>query len=155
MVRRGRAVNATAPGPRFTKPGYVEEKYRFNKMLFKLWKELEKEGVGQAFIHDAFRAERRGPVPKNLVPDSQALEKKGLVKMRWGGKDVAKSYRWDLTAEGWRLAKQLYEWTPEVMRDAVAKTKEDLFLLDSTQMKHKIHKEYPEYRKVYTEKDEE
>src|SRR2546425_31687 len=70
-----------APGPRFTENGYIEEKYRFNKMLFKLWKELDKEGLGQSFLHDGFRADRRGPVPENLGEDSKALEAKGLVKM--------------------------------------------------------------------------
>ncbi len=144
-----------APGPRFTKPGYVEEKYRFNKMLFTLWKELEIEGMGQSFLHDGFRAERRGPVPENLVNDSASLEKKGLVKMRWGGRATKTSYRWDLTAEGWDRAKQLYDLTPEVMREAVLKAKGELFLLDSTQMKHKIHQAYPEYKKGYQEIDAE
>lgn len=144
-----------APGPRFTEPGYIEEKYRFNKMLFKFWKELETKGFGQAFIHDAFKAEKRGPVPENLIPDSKSLEKKGLVKVRWGGRVVARSYKWELTDKGRTLAGQLFGLTPGVVQEAVTRTKADLFLLDSTQLMHKIHEEYPEYRKVYAQKDEE
>jgi hypothetical protein len=144
-----------APGPRFTEPGYVEEKYRFNKLLFSVWKELEKEGLGQSFLHDSFRAERRGPVPDNLETDSKSLETKGFTKVRWGGKKAKTSFRWDLTAEGWNRAKQLYNQTPQAMRDAVSRAKNGLFLLDSTQMMHKIHELYPEYKKAYRERDEE
>ncbi|HYT00099.1 MAG TPA: hypothetical protein VEO20_05480 [Thermoplasmata archaeon] len=144
-----------AQGPRFTETGYVEEKYRFNKMLFSVWKELEKEGLGQSFLHDSFRAESRGPVPDNLETDSKSLESKGLTKVRWGGKAAKTSFRWDLTTEGWNRSKQLYNLTPQAMRDAVSKAKEELFLLDSTQMMHKIHELYPEYKKAYREKDEE
>ncbi len=145
----------SAPGPRFTEPGFVEEKYRFNKMLFSVWKELEKAGFGQSFLHDSFRADRRGPVPENLENDSKSLEQKGLTRVRWGGRAVKTSYRWDLTKEGWERAKALYDLTPQAMRDAVSKAKEGLFLLDSTQMMHKIHELYPEYKKAYREKDEE
>lgn len=144
-----------APGPRFTESGYIEEKYRFNKMLFKLWKELDNEGLGQSFLHDGFRADRRGPVPENLGEDSASLETKGLVKMRWGGKTAKTSYRWDLTPEGHELARQLFELTPQAMRDAVSKTKAELFLLDSTQLKHKIHDEFPEYKRRYAVEDKE
>lgn len=144
-----------APGPRFTKPGYVEEKYRFNKMLFYLWARLNEKGFGEALTHDEFESKKRGPVPKHLKDYSRSLEEKGLVKMRWGGKKVARSYRWDLTKKGQKKADILWRKTPEVFRRNIMQVKEELLLIDTTQLMHKVHEEYPEYKAGYRYEDKE
>lgn len=144
-----------APGPRFTKRGYVDEKYRFNKMLFYLWMRLVENGFGKSLIHDSFESEKRGPVPLHLKENSSLLEKKGLVKMQWGGKKEKKPYKWELTEKGHEIAETLWNKTPNIYKQKVTEVKRALFLIDRTELMHKVHAEYPEYKKVYTKEDDE
>ena len=56
-------------------------------MLFYQWKELEKAGFGEALVYDEFEPADRGPVPKNIKTDLDALSKNGLVETKtthWG-----------------------------------------------------------------------
>jgi hypothetical protein len=55
----------------------IKEKYKFNKMLFYFWKNLEKQGFGDSYIIDEFVSGRAGPIPKNLKESMIRLEKKG------------------------------------------------------------------------------
>lgn len=144
-----------APGPRFTKKGYIEQKYRFNKMLFYFWRKLVENGFGKALIHDVFESKNRGPVPVNLIKHSKSLESKGLVKMQWGGKQTKKPYRWELTKKGEKVAEELWNKTPNIFKKKVIEVKWGLFLLDTTELMDKVHAEYPEYRSSYKQEDKE
>ena len=139
---------------RFFKSGYIEQKFRFNKMLFYLWKRMDKEGYENAFIHDEFESARAGPVPIHLREFLHDLEKKDIIKVRWA-KRPGESLKCQLTKLGEKIAKSIWNKTPTDIKGITRKTKEELFLIDATQLKKKVHKEYPEYKRTYTELDRE
>lgn len=139
---------------RFFKGGYIEQKFRFNKMLFYLWKRMNKEGYENSFIHDEFKSARAGPIPIRLGKFLEDLEKNGIVKVRWA-KRPGISLKCQLTKLGEKVAKSIWDKTPSDIKGIIRKTKEDLFLIDATQLKNKVHKEYPEYKRTYTVLDQE
>ena len=124
-------------------------------MLFYFWRGLLENGFGNSLVHDVFESDKRGPVPKYLKEFSKSLEQKGLVKMQWGGKKEKKPYRWDLTEKGKKLSEDLWNKTPNIYKKKIQEVKEALFLLDRTELMHKVHREYPEYRATYTTEDAE
>lgn len=139
---------------RFFKGGVIEQKARFNKMLFYLSKRMEKLNYNDAFIQDVFGAARSGPVPIHLKNDLKDLEAKGIVKVKWG-KRPGESTKVELTKEGQKVAETIWKKTPSDIRAVVKKTKGELYLIDAQQLMDKVHKEYPEYKKTYTEPDRE
>lgn len=139
---------------RFFKGGYIEQKFRFNKMLFYLWKRMDKEGYANAFIHDDFESGRAGPIPIHLKEFLKDLENKNIVKVRWA-KRPGESLKCELTKLGEKVAQTIWNKTPTDVRNIVKKIKGELFLIDATQLKEKVHKEYPEYKRTYTELDKE
>lgn len=138
--------------------GYIHHRYRLNKMLFYQWKDLEKQGLGETFYHDTFRADIRGPVPEHLEEDAERLQKQGLVKVYWvrwgkGPKDNSKTT--ELTPKGLEVAERICKQVAEPFLEITHKVKEEFFPLNPTTIKNKVHKEYPEYKKTYTEIDAE
>lgn len=142
------------PDSRFFRGGYIEQKFRFNKMLFYLWKRMDKEGYANAFIHDDFSSGRAGPIPIHLKDFLKDLEKKEIIKVRWAERP-GESLRCQLTKLGEKIAKTIWNKTPSDIKEIVRKTKGELFLIDATQLKEKVHKEYPEYKRTYIELDKE
>lgn len=133
---------------RFIKPDYLEQKFRFHKMLFYFERRLSEKGWKRSYIHDVFGAARSGPVAIHLNELTKSLEEKGLVDVKWA-KKPGESFRWELTAEGKKLAEELWQNTPDEIRRVVQKVKRELFLLDANQLRDKVHEEYPEYKKFY------
>jgi len=136
--------------------GRIQYKYHINKMLFYQWKEMQKQGFGEAFIPDEFEAAPRGPVPKNLGKDLKRLEKKGLVSLsyeKWGKGPKEASLITTLTSEGKRIAAKLSGKVLEPLNEVTVEVKKQLLLLDPQTICEKVHKEYPEYRKIYVELD--
>jgi len=155
---------------RFSKcgPGYLEQKFRFNKILFYIWKKLEEQGL-DAVVFEKFSAARAGPIPIHLKEDLNELEEKGLITQSIirdkkeiprgeGGLEEIRpkgSLRCELTNEGAQIAKSIWDKTPPEIRDIVKEVKETLFFVDATILKEKVRKDYPEYQKHYTELDDE
>jgi len=139
---------------RFFKGGVIKEKYKFNKMLFYFWKNLEKQGFGESYIIDEFVSGRAGPIPKNLRKSMIELEKKGFVKISWSD-NVKKPTVFTLTPKGVDVSTAIWEQTPDLVKKTIIQTKEDIALLDPTALKEKVHRDFPEYRKTYTELDAE
>ena len=139
---------------RFFKGGEIKEKYKFNKMLFYFWKNLEKQGFGDSYIIDDFVSGRAGPIPKNLKDSMIELEKKGLVKICWSD-NIKKPSTFTLTSKGFEVSKDIWTQTPDLVKKMVIEVKQDLALLDPTALKEKVHREFPEYRKTYIEVDAE
>jgi len=156
------------PGP--FKAGMLHHKYRMNKTLFYQWKEMEKEGWGDSIPHDQFQPAARGPVPKNLTCDLEHLCEKKLISLSWetwdrkphekliawegwkkGPKDA--SLITELTREGFQLAEKLWYEVPEPLREITLRVKERIFPLDPSTIRNRVHREYPEYKKGYTELD--
>jgi hypothetical protein len=142
------------PGP--FKEGQVHYKYHLNKMLFYQWKKMENLGIGDAYPHDEFDPKIRGPVPKCLSGDLERLEKEKIVKLthkQWGKTPKQASLTTELTAKGMRIAEELWTLVPDVFKEATLETKEELFPLDPSTIRDKVHRDYPEYKKSYLEAD--
>jgi len=140
------------PGP--FQRGYLCQKYRLNKMLFYQWKELEKDGLGEALPHDEFIAEKRGPVPKNLWDDLKRLNDAGLIAVE-GGKRIRKTVTAELTPEGQKIAAKLWTLVPDPYIVVTSRVKDWLFPLDERTIRERVHSDYPEFRKKYTVLDRE
>lgn len=142
------------PGP--FKEGQLPLKYRLNKSLFYYWKELEKEGLDEALPHDSFIAADRGPVPEHITEDLQRLKDKKVINLkytRWGKGPKDESLTVELTPEGTKLAKELSSALAELFNQTATKIKERIFPLDPSTIRDRVHREYPHYKKSYTELD--
>lgn len=142
------------PGP--FKEGYVQYKYQINKMLFYQWKEMQKQGLGETFPHDEFEPAPRGPVPKNLGDDLKRLAEKGVVSLtykKWGQGPKEASLATNLTPSGIGIASKLAGQVPKPLSEVTVEIKKYLFPLDPLKIREKVHREYPEYQKTYTELD--
>ena len=143
--------------PGHFKEGFLHHKYRLNKTLFYLWKELENEGLGEAFPHDEFVKAPRGPVPKNLENELKRLADSGIVSLdykQWGsGPDSRKSLVVELTSNGIKVAKEIWSETPEPFKKAAHKVKERYFPLDEKTIRDRVHRDFPEYRETYVDLD--
>lgn len=156
--------------PEFFKHKYIDSKFRFNKMLFYHWQNMKKADYGDSFIFDEFDVCRAGPIPRNLSKDSGELHDKGLIEIMSiedgrkiaEGKEIIKkpgrpgiSKRCVLTKKGEKVAKYLWDNTDAEIKEIILKTKSETGLLDSTELRHKVHADFPEYKKTYVELDAE
>ncbi|MEX2682421.1 MAG: hypothetical protein Q6373_012540, partial [Candidatus Sigynarchaeota archaeon] len=149
----------------------IKQKFRFNKIMFYIGKRLEKEFGEGTLIFDEMCKARAGPVPRHLGEDMALLEAKGLVKIhvdRDGKKIPGSEKEWrkliknkvgacvvELTPAGEDLARSIWAEADEDILDIIYKVKRDLIYLDTEQLKEKVHKEYPEWKKDYVENDTE
>lgn len=139
--------------------GEVYCKYNLNKMLFYQWQNMQNEyGLGDAFPHDNFRPGTKGPIPNSLWDDLRRLEKSALLTLsyyQWGKKKAEASLSTKLTEKGHALTDELLKEVPLELIVISQKTKEDIFPLDPETVMKKVHREFPEYAKFYTEADNE
>jgi hypothetical protein len=138
------------------KGGYVQTRYHLNKTLFYIWKELERVGLGDAFPRDQFEAMPRGPVPTDLKLDTERLQAKGLVSTsmyRWGKEQKQQSVVTELTPEGLEIAKRLWDSVGDPFKKTILLIKERIFPLNPKTIRDRVHREFPEYKKTYTELD--
>jgi DNA-binding PadR family transcriptional regulator len=82
------------------------------------------------------------------------LEKKELVKISWSD-NISKPTVFTLTSKGMDVSRVIWEQIPDPVKKTVIQVKEEIALLDPTALKEKVHREFPEYRKTYTELDAE
>jgi len=144
------------PGP--FKEGEVHCKYHLNKMLFYQWKNMEKRYLGEAFPHDEFRAASKGPIPIHLWDDLRRLQDRKIMSLDhhvWGKNSGEACLVTKLTPDGLKLAEELWKEVPPDLRETSWVTKEQIFPLDPETIRKKVHREFPEYRKTYTELDRE
>ena len=134
--------------------GYQHNKYKLNKMLFYQWKELEKIGLGEAYEHDEFIKATRGPIPKNLYDDLEELEKNGILVLS-GGKEEHKTLVAQLTGPGKEVARRLFNEAPPDYATVATRVKTAPFPLNPDTIMKRVHRDYPEYRKSFTEPDQE
>ncbi|MCI4347564.1 MAG: hypothetical protein L3J97_02965 [Thermoplasmata archaeon] len=134
---------------------WVLRKYSLNKMLFYQWDRARVEGLGDAFPHDAFVAERKGPVPANIEADLTRLEAAGLVKITRHDPSIKQHQPWviELTEDGKRSARAFFDSTETWFRRATIETKKRLLFLDPAQLRARVHTEHPEFRRKYVEVD--
>lgn len=147
----------------------IRQKFRFNKMLFYIWRKLEEEYGEDSLIFDKMGEARAGPIPIHLFDDIKDLNEKRYIEIylvKDGKKIAGSKENWEqfkhtasieciLTRKGHRLAKELWKELDERMREIIVEVKEDLMYIDTDVLMEKVHKEYPAYRKNYTEPDKE
>lgn len=135
---------------------WVLRKYSLNKMLFYQWERASKQGLGAAFPHDDFVAERKGPVPAHIEEDLTRLEKAGLIRITRHNPEEEKHQPWiiELTESGKERARRFFDGTETWFRRTTIGTKKDLILLDPGKLRARVHSEYPKYRRKYTELDD-
>jgi len=147
----------------------IRQKFRFNKMLFYIWKKLEEEYGEDSLIFDKMGEARAGPIPIHLFDDIKDLNEKKYIEIylvKDGKKIAGSKENWEkfkstasieciLTRKGHRLAQELWKELDERMREIIVEVKEDLMYIDTELLMEKVHKEYPQYRKNYIEPDKE
>jgi hypothetical protein len=151
-------LTLNAKPPRFFKESKLYARYHLNKTLFYVWKALEKQGLADALPRDEFGAARAGPVPKNLKADASRLEQMDIVKVErheWGEGPNKTSTLTTLTEKGAKLSAELAERVGEPFISIIAREKQDIFILDPETLKERVHRDFSEYRKTYTELDQE
>ena len=154
----------------------INQKFRFNKMLFYIWKEIEKVYGENSIIFDKMWVGQEGPIPANLLSDLIQFQNNEIAQIFLieEGKKIADSKKnWEeikktkkeegirvslacgLTRKGEELSKKIWtELDPEI-REITLKVKENLYFMKTKEIKNLVHKEYPEYRKFYTREDKE
>lgn len=133
--------------------GFVFSQYHLNKILFYQWKELERIGLGGAFDRYTFMADKKGPVPKELVSDMDELSAEGVIE-KTGGAGKHKTLHAKLTERGMKVAEKLWNAVESVYLEITKEVKDEILPLDPVHLKEKVHSEYPEFRTKYTELDE-
>ena len=139
------------------KPGNFNEgdvfyKYHLQKMLFLLWKSTIKI-YGEALQLDAFIPAENGPVPKNLNADLERFEQCGIVETKREKTEFGYAKRIILTDQGKKLASLLLSRLAKPYVSTALNVKKRIYPLTPEQVRHLIHKEFPEYRSTYTEND--
>lgn len=138
------------------KEGEIFYQYHMNKMLFYLWQNLEKDGLEGAFPNDEFKAEKRGPVPVHITEDLEELKVKKLINFdyhQWGQSEKESSLKTELTEKGNKLAKRLWDNIDKPIKEIIVETKTNLFFKTPIDVRHKVHREFPEYKVKYVEED--
>jgi len=147
----------------------IRQKFRFNKMLFYLKKRLEEEYGEDVLIFDEMGIARAGPIPIHLKEDIKQLKKEEIIEISIikdgkripGSKENWEKYKSQgsieciLTKKGEEIAQLIWRDLDPEMREIIVSVKEDLFYMDTETLKNKVHREYPEYKKNYTENDNE
>ena len=147
----------------------IRQKFRFNKMLFYIEKKFEEEYGEDSFLFDEMGTARAGPIPVHLGEDIKDLNEKKYIEIylvKDGKKISGSKENWEefkhtasieciLTRKGHRLAKEIWKELDIRMKEIIVEVKEDLMYIDTELLMQKVHDEYPEYRKNYTENDKE
>lgn len=134
--------------------GYVCEKYRLNKMLFYIYKRVEKEFSLDLLPHDTFVSAPRGPIPKNLWTDIFGNEKKGIFRVKGNKERQGKEpLQIELTPQGEKVAEELWKCLSDDYKAIITEVKTHLTFKTPDAIMKMVHKEFPEFKGEYTEPD--
>ena len=146
----------------------IRQQFRFNKMLFYVGKRLEEEYGEDILIFDEMKKREDGPIPIHLKEDMKKFQQEGIFDVylvKKGKKIPGSKEDWDtkkwisiectLTNKGEDLAKKIWSELDPEMREIILEVKEKLYYMKTGKLRKKVHKEYPEYRKIYTQEDKE
>jgi hypothetical protein len=144
------------------KPGNFNEgdvfyKYHLQKMMFYLWKSVDKV-YADSLPLDRFLPAENGPVPEHLNEDLERFEKNKLIQIKrrkWkdaSGNEITSKWIM-LTEEGKEIAGQLWRRMPTPYEKFALDVKKRLYPLDPDQVRQLVHKEFPEYQNTYLKND--
>lgn len=165
----------TLYAPALSRTPVIKQKFRFNKILFYIGKKIEEEFGINGLLFDEMNRCRAGPIPKTLRSDLEELEAKKLIEIyvENNGKKIPESRNnWPelirtrkgacvakLTPKGEGVASTLWSETKALfgdeLMDIIQAVKKELIYMDTEKLKEKVHQEYPEWRKIYIEEDNE
>lgn len=145
------AIGTPLGGMQMKQVPYV---YHLNKLLFYQWVKMDEEGLGEAFPHDHFLQERKGPVPQHIWEDLERLEKDGLVRVRYPGGTEHKPVPVELTPKGQELVNTLLQGLDTDFVELTATQKTAILPLSPAKLMEKVHREYPAYKREYVEVDD-
>lgn len=144
------------------KPGNFNEgdvfyKYHLQKMMFYMWKSLDKI-YGDSLPLDCFIPAENGPIPKHLEDDLKRFEQNKLIRIRlrkWEDefKQRFMSKRITLTDEGKRIAEKLWYRLPDPYKTIAMNVKKRIYPLSPEKVRHLVHKEFPQYKNTYVKND--
>lgn len=139
------------------KPGNFNEgdvfyKYHLQKMLFYMWKSMEKT-YADSLPLDNFIAAENGPVPEHLDEDLQKFEKKKLIRTKCEKWEQGTSKRIILTEEGKKIADELWRELPDPYKEIALSVKKRIYPLSPDKVRELVHKEFPEYKDSYVKND--
>ena len=143
------------------KPGNFNEgdvfyKYHLQKMMFYLWKSLEKIYLDSLPL-DKFIGAENGPVPESLNDDLKRLEECGLIKTKnekWQeNSETRTSKRIMLTQKGTEVTNEICNRLPEPFKESALIAKKKIYPKSPEEVRYLVHKEYPEYRDTYVKND--
>jgi len=144
------------------KPGNFNEgdvfyKYHLQKMMFYFWKSMAKI-YGDSLPFDNFKAAENGPVPKHLNKDLQRFEKNKLIRTKcekWKDEmqKTVESKRISLTEEGTKVSEELMRRLPLPYKKIALSVKKRLYPKSPDEVRHLVHKEFPEYKDSYVKND--
>lgn len=145
------------------KPGNFNEgdvfyKYHLQKMMFYLWKNLEKTFLDAVPLDNFFGADN-GPVPQNMNDDLKRLEEYGLIRTKnkkWKEEstNTIHTSKWILlTKKGLQVANEICRKLPEPYKKTALAVKKRLYPKTPEQVRHLVHKEFPEYIVTYVKND--
>lgn len=146
----------------------IRQQFRFNKMLFYIGKKLEEEYGDNVLIFDGVKKAPNGPIPIHLKEDMKKFQQEGILDVyltKKGKKIPGSKEDWDtkkwisiectLTNKGEDLAKKIWSELDLEMREIIIEVKKELYYMKTGKIKRKVHKEYPKYREIYIQDDEE
>src|ERR1051326_8147677 len=116
--------------------------YHLNKLLFYQWTQMGEEGLGEAFPHDRFLKERKGPVPEHIGEDLKRLETEGLVRVRWPTGTDHKPVPVELTPKGKALFETLQPHLDTELLEATSTLKATIFPLSPKELMDKVHEDF-------------
>jgi hypothetical protein len=139
------------------KPGNFNEgdvfyKYHLQKMMFYMWKSLDKI-YGDSLPLDHFIAAENGPVPENLNADLERFEQHKLIRIKCEKTEYGPAKRIILTEQGKELADKLWSKLPDPYKEIAISVKKRIYPLNPDEVRHLVHKEFPEYKDTYIKND--
>lgn len=139
------------------KPGNFNEgdvfyKYHLQKMMFLMWKALDRV-YGDSLPLDHFIAADNGPIPENLNADLERFEQLKLIRTKCEKTEYGTAKRIILTEQGKELANKLWSKLPDPYKEIAISTKKRIYPLTPDEVRDLVHKEFPEYKDTYTKND--
>lgn len=140
------------------KPGNFNEgdvfyKYHLQKMMFILWKQMEKV-YADSLPQDHFIAADNGPVPECLNSDLDRFEQNKLIRTKYEKTEYGlPARRIILTEKGKAIAQKLMSQFPDQYQEVILEVKKWIYPKTPEQVRDLIHTKYPEYRDTYVKND--
>jgi hypothetical protein len=108
---------------------------------------------------DKFIGAENGPVPQNMNNDLKRLEEYGLIRTKnekWKEEStntIQTSKRILLTRKGLEVSNEIWRKLPEPFKKTALAVKKRLYPKSPEEVRHLVHKEFPEYIATYIKND--